>query len=307
MSDSSGTSAAIRAVIGPREIDFGGFPVRRALPARGLHAVGPWVFFDHLGPFSFSPGGGVDVKPHPHINLATVTYLFEGEIVHRDSLGSVQTITPGAVNLMLAARGIVHSERTGPELRAAGHRVNGLQLWFALPEEVEESEPSFTHYPAGNLPRARVGGGDVRVMIGSAWGLESPVQTFSPTLYAEAELPADARLALPVGVEELAVYPLSGRLRLGDADLPERTLIVLAQGPSAALTAVEPGRTAIIGGAPLGRRYMWWNFVSSRMERIERAKADWKADRMGRVPGETERYSLPERDAFSEREGQAPR
>jgi redox-sensitive bicupin YhaK (pirin superfamily) len=306
MSDSTGASAVIRTAVHPREIDLGGFPVRRALPARRLHAVGPWVFFDHMGPFSFPPGRGVDVKPHPHINLATVTYLFEGEIIHRDSIGSVQTITPGAINLMVAARGIVHSERTGPELRAAGHRVDGLQLWFALPEKVEESEPSFTHFPAEELPRATLGGVDVRVMIGSAWGLESPVRTFSPTLYAEAKLPEGAALPLPEDAVELAVYPLSGKLRVGDGQLAEQTLSVLASSP-AALSAVENSRIAIIGGAPLGRRYMWWNFVSSRMDRIERAKADWEADRMGRVTGETERYTLPKHDAFSEREGQSSR
>jgi redox-sensitive bicupin YhaK (pirin superfamily) len=307
MTDSAASAGPVRTTIRPREIDLGGFPVRRALPARGLHSVGPWLFFDHMGPYAFPRGGGVDVMPHPHINLATVTYLFEGEIVHRDSIGSVQAITPGAVNLMVAARGIVHSERTGPELRAAGHRVNGLQLWHALPEEVEESEPTFTHYPAEDLPRGDIEGAAVRVMIGRAWGLESPVRTFSPTLYAEAQLPTGARLPLPEEAEELAVYPLSGRLQIGEVAVEQRTLSVLSQGSPALLSALEPARVAVIGGSPLGRRYMWWNFVSSRMERIEQAKADWKANRMGRVPGETERYSLPERDSFSEREGQAPR
>ena len=303
---SPGGSAAFAAVVQPREIDLGGFLVRRALPARGLHAVGPWVFFDHMGPASFPPGAGVDVLPHPHINLATVTYLFEGEIVHRDSVGSVQTITPGAINLMVAGRGIVHSERTGPEHRAAGHRMNGLQLWFALPEEIEESQPTFTHYPAEILPRAVLEGAQVRVMIGRAWGLESPVETFSPTLYAEAEIPAGGRLTLPEDAAELALYPASGRLRLGNAELAAQRLHVLAGPAGAALSAAARTRLALIGGSPLGRRYMWWNFVSSRRERIERAKADWKADRIGRVPGETERYALPERDAFSEAQGQSP-
>jgi redox-sensitive bicupin YhaK (pirin superfamily) len=307
---SAAGSGAFRAVIQPRRIDFGGFSVHRALPARGLHAVGPWVFFDHMGPTSFPPGKGVDVLPHPHINLATVTYLFEGEIVHRDSIGSVQTITPGAINLMVAARGIVHSERTGPELRAVGHRMNGLQLWFALPEENEQSEPTFTHYPADDLPRATLEAAEVRVIIGHAWGLASPVRTFSPTLYAEARIPAGADLPLPEDAAELGVYPLSGRLRVGGAELAGQSLSILAGGPAAGpalLSAVEDSRIALIGGTPLGRRYMWWNFVSSRMERIERARADWNADRLGHVPGETERYPLPEHDRFSESEGQSSR
>jgi redox-sensitive bicupin YhaK (pirin superfamily) len=299
----AGDSGALRAVIQPREIDFGGFSVRRALPARGRHAVGPWVFFDHMGPASFQPGQGVDVKPHPHINLATVTYLFEGEIVHRDSIGSVQTITPGAINLMVAGRGIVHSERTGPELRAAGHRLNGLQLWFALPEEDEQSEPRFTHYSAADLPRTTLQGAEVRVMIGRAWGLESPVRTLSPTLYAEARVPAGATLPLPGDAEELAVYPLSGKLRIGGAEVTNRALSVLAAG-APVLSAEEDSRLAIVGGTPLGRRYMWWNFVSSRMEHIRKAQADWTADRLGHVPGETERYPLPQHDRFSESEGQ---
>jgi redox-sensitive bicupin YhaK (pirin superfamily) len=303
--DPASASEPIRRVVHPREIDLGGFLVRRALPAAGLHAVGPWVFFDHMGPHSFPPGKGVDVKPHPHINLATVTYLFEGEIVHRDSIGSVQTITPGAINLMVAGRGIVHSERTAPELRATGHRVDGLQLWFALPEEHEEDEPTFTHYPAEDLPRASLQGVEVRVMIGRAWGLESPVRTFSPTLYAEAEVPGGSTLPLPDGGGQRAVYLVAGSLQVGDTELAEQGLTVFGDTPGLRLSARQPSRVAIIGGEPLGRRYMWWNFVSSRKERIDRAKEDWKADRIGRVPGETERYPLPERDAFSEREGQS--
>jgi redox-sensitive bicupin YhaK (pirin superfamily) len=290
----------IRMIVRPREVDLGGLLVRRALPSSGLRAVGPWVFFDHFGPHSFPREKGLDVIPHPHINLATVTYLFEGEIVHRDSIGSVQTITPGAINLMVAGRGIVHSERTGPELRAAGHRLNGLQLWFALPEEHEEDEATFSHYPPEDLPRENLEGVEARVMIGSAYGMSSPVQTFSPTLYAEAEIPAGGSLVLPDGMRERAVYLVSGSLRLGQAELPEQALTLVEDRPGVQLSALQPSRIAIIGGAPVGRRTMWWNFVSSRRERIEEAKADWKADRMGRVPGETERYPLPERDAFSE-------
>jgi len=291
----------IERIIRPREVDLGGFTVRRGLPAAGVAAVGPWVFFDQIGPTTFAPGKGVDVIPHPHINLATVTYLFEGQIVHRDSLGSVQTITPGAVNLMVAGRGIVHSERTGPELRAAGHRLNGLQLWFALPEDVEESEPAFHHYPEGDLPRKTIDGARVRVMIGSAYGLDSPVETFFPTLYAEADLPSLGALTLPSQVEQRGVYLVSGALRLQtDVELAEHSLVVFEPGREVRLTALEDSRIAVIGGSPLGKRFMWWNFVSSRKERIEQAKSDWKDRRFPMVPEETESYPLPDRDAFFE-------
>jgi len=293
----------IRIIVRPREVDLGGFIIRRTLPARSLPAVGPWVFFDHIGPASFPPGEGVDVIPHPHINLSTVTYLFEGEIVHRDSIGSVQAITPGAVNLMAAGRGIVHSERTGEQLRASGHRVHGLQLWSALPEEFEEIEPAFYHYPARDLPRISNRGVELRVMIGSAFGLDSPVKTFSPTLFAEAEIPEGGNLRLPDGVEDRAVYPVSGSLYLNDTELPVNRMILFAKGSDVLLSARAHSRIVMIGGEPLGKRHMWWNFVSSRKERIEEAKADWKAGRFAMVPGETEFYPLPETDAFSERQG----
>ncbi|MBN2551681.1 MAG: pirin family protein [Spirochaetales bacterium] len=300
MGQSKSYPPTIERIIQPREIDLGGFIVRRCLPAPGLHAVGPWVFFDHIGPARFPPGRGVDVIPHPHINLATVTYLFEGEIVHRDSIGSVQTISPGAVNLMVAGRGIVHSERTGPELRAAGHRVNGIQLWFALPEEFEEIEPSFQHHPAADLPRTEIDGTGLRVMIGAAYGLRSPVKTFSPTLYAEAELPRGYALDLPPEIEQRGVYVVSGALGLEGYVLGERTMAVFRPEEEVRLTALEDSRVAVIGGAPLGKRYMWWNFVSSRAQRIEKAKSDWQQGRFQMVPGETESYPLPQRDAFSE-------
>jgi redox-sensitive bicupin YhaK (pirin superfamily) len=259
----------------------------------------------------FLPGKGVDVIPHPHINLATVTYLFEGEIVHRDSIGSVQTISPGAINLMMAAGGIVHSERTGPELRAAGHRMSGLQLWLALPEEVEEALPAFFHYPPRDLPRTEIGGVKVRVMIGSAYGLSSPVRTYSPTLYAEAEIPEGASLELPNEAnekfEQRAVYLASGDLAVGgstahDTALPLHSMALFTPGAAVTVNARQKSRIALIGGRPLGKRYMWWNFVSSRRERIERAKADWKEGRFVMVPGETEFYPLPESDSFLRRE-----
>jgi redox-sensitive bicupin YhaK (pirin superfamily) len=304
MMDKTAYPHPIQHIIQPREVDLGGSVVRRSLPAQGVHAVGPWVFFDHMGSTIFPPEKGVDVIPHPHINLATVTYLFDGEIVHRDSIENVQTITPGAVNLMVAARGIVHSERTGPQLRAAGHRMNGLQLWLALPEEVEEIEPAFYHYPAQDLPQTTINGAELRVMIGSAYGLHSPVKTFSPTLYTEVEMPKGCRLPLPEDAEQRAIYLLSGRLQIEETDLPSRCMTVFEPGGEVRVVAQEDSRIAMIGGAPLGKRYMWWNFVSSRRERIEQAKADWKEGRFGGVPGETEFYPLPQVDAFSEKNKQ---
>ena len=295
-------SEAVRRIVHPREIDLGGFIVRRALPTPGIRSVGPWVFFDHMGPFAFPRGKGVDVKPHPHINLATVTYLFEGEIVHRDSTGCVQPIKPGAVNLMFAAGGIVHSERTGPELRSAGHRMNGLQLWIALPEEFEESDPAFYHYPAEDLPQADINGVRVRVMMGGAFGLESKVKTFSPTLYAEADIPNGRILDLPDTVGDRAVYLISGSLHHPGGELPTNTLIIFEPGTEVRITARADSRIVIIGGNSLGRRYMWWNFVSSSKERIEQAKGDWREGRFKMVPGETEFYPLPDADVFSERE-----
>jgi redox-sensitive bicupin YhaK (pirin superfamily) len=290
----------IERIIQPREVDLGGFSVRRSLPARGLMAVGPWVFFDHMGPAVFSRGEGVDVIPHPHINLATVTYLFEGKIVHRDSIGSVQTIEPGAVNLMVAGSGIVHSERTGPELRTADHRMNGLQLWLALPEGIEDCEPAFYHYPAADLPGRTTEGMRLRVMIGSAFGLRSPVKTFSPTLVAEADLLRGCVLSLPAGVQQRGVYVVSGALNIGDTECSEHSMVVLESGSEVAVTAARDCRIAIVGGTPLGKRHTWWNFVSSRKERIEQAKSDWREGRFPMVPGEKEFYPLPRRDAFSE-------
>ncbi len=295
-------SKCSRGIIRPRAIDLGGFVVKRCLPARGIQSVGPWVFFDHIGPASFPAGKGVDVIPHPHINLATVTYLFEGELVHRDSIGSVQIITPGAINLMVAGRGVVHSERTDRHLRAAGHAMHGLQLWLALPEQHEEIEPTFHHYPASDLPRTSVDGVPLRVMIGDAYGLHAPVATFSPTLYAEADIPAGKTLRLPDEVGERAVYVVSGSLRLPDVDLPEETMTLLDDASRIELRAAADSRIALIGGSPLGKRFMWWNFVSSNKERISKAKADWKGNRFPAVPGETEACPLPEADAFSEQE-----
>jgi hypothetical protein len=287
--------AAIELIIEPRERDLGGgFKVRRILPHARRRLVGPFIFLDHMGPTDFPPGGGIDVRPHPHIGLATVTYLFEGEILHRDSLGSVQPIRPGAVNWMTAGRGIAHSERTGPELRRAGHRLHGLQSWMALPLEAEECEPAFSHHPADSLPSWQEGKASLRLIVGRVQHRAAPVGVFSPTFYIDAALEAGARWTLPDEHEDRALYVVSGSVTLGDQALAEGRLAVLRPGP-AEVTAAERSRVVALGGAPLaGERHIWWNLVSSRKERIESAKADWKAGRFAPVPGETEFIPLPE-------------
>jgi len=272
----------------------GGFVVRRVLPSATRQAVGPFLFFDHFGPIDVEPGANHDIRPHPHIGLATVTYLFEGAIVHRDSLGSVQRIEPGAINWMTAGRGVVHSERTPEDLRPLRHRSHGLQLWAALPEAREETDPTFTHYPAPRLPQARLPGLTARVLIGGAFGVESPVATFADTLYADVNAQAGATLDLgPIAVER-AVFPVEGELRVDGTPVPPSVMAVLDEGTTVRIEAPADARFVIIGGAPIGaRRHMEWNFVSSRAERIEEAKRDWSAQRMGKVPGESEWIPLP--------------
>ncbi len=282
------------ALIVPRIHDLGdGFHVRRALPSPERRSVGPFVFFDHIGPVDLAPGRGLDVRPHPHIGLATVTYLFEGEIVHRDSLGSVQAIRPGAVNWMTAGRGIVHSERTGPELRARGHRVHGLQTWLGLPRAHEETEPSFAHH--AELPVLEDNGVTVRLILGDLLGLASPVATLSPTFYADVSLAAARRFVLPSGPDERAIYLVEGAIevdgytqRAGEMRVFEAGAEVVAESPAGA-------RFVAFGGAPLdGPRHVWWNFVSSSADRIRQAAEDWRAGRFATVPGETELIPLPD-------------
>lgn len=285
---------AIRMIIEPHEKDLGGFTVRRCLPAPDRKMVGPFIFFDHAGPATFAPGQGIDVRPHPHINLATITYLFEGEILHRDNLGKVQPIRPGEINLMIAGNGIVHSERTPPDVRAAGHTLHALQLWIALPEEYEETDPSFHHYDSEELPTLDRDGVSLRVMIGDAYGLASPVKTFSPTLYVEATLEEGASFTLPDSVSERGIYLLSGAMSHGEDRLDPHRMIVFDETAGITLKASEPTRLALIGGEPLGPRKIWWNFVSSRPERIEQAKKDWRENRYNQVPGETEFIPLPD-------------
>jgi hypothetical protein len=285
---------AVELLIKPRDADLGGFSVRRVLPTRQRRMVGPWVFFDHMGRADFAAGEGINVRPHPHINLATVTYLFEGEILHRDSLGSLQPIRPGDVNLMVAGKGITHSERERPEITAAAHSLNGLQLWLALPEAFEEIDPAFYHYPDADIPRVDVGGVPARVIMGSAYGATSPVKMYANTLYVEAHLRAGQRIAVP-DAEERAVYVVEGEISTDETLIPEHTMAVFSDAPGIELSAIRDSRIAIIGGQHMSDRYMEWNFVSSRRERIEQAKSAWKAQTFPKVVGDEEEFiPLPE-------------
>lgn len=271
----------------------GGFTVRRLLPDVRCRAIGPFVFFDHFGPVTEHPDDRHDVRPHPHIGLATVTYLFEGAMLHRDSLGTVQRIEPGAVNWMLAGRGIVHSERKPDDLRDRAHVNHGLQLWVALPESAEEAEPSFTHVPADAIPAMTVDDAQVRVLAGAAFGVVSPVPVASPTLYLDVAVPQGGRFTLPALVQERAVYPVSGHWALDGQPVALHQMQVLPEGGAALLQGDAGARCVVVGGAPLGHRHIWWNFVSSRRERIVQASADWEAGRFPGVPGETESIPLP--------------
>lgn len=285
----------VEMLIRPHEKDLGGFTVRRALPSAERRAVGPYVFFDHMGPASFSSGRGIDVRPHPHIGLATVTYLFAGEILHRDSLGSVQPIRPGAVNLMTSGRGIVHSERTPPEQRIAGAALHGIQLWLALPVALQETDPAFVHYPATTIPVVDAGEARVTVIMGTAYGVSSPVATHSPTLYVEVMFLKDGRLPLPGSHDERAVYVVEGRAAIGAIDLNAGDMAIVSPGAEPALQGDSGARIMIIGGEAFPEpRTVWWNFVSSDKARIEQAKQDWRAGRFDAVPGETEFIPLPE-------------
>lgn len=286
----------VATVIDARPRDIGGLTVGRVLPAVACRHVGPFVFFDHIGPTDLAPGHGLDVRPHPHIGLATVTYLFEGEIVHRDSLGSHQPIRPGDINWMTAGRGIVHSERTAPELRPAGSRLHGLQLWVALPLAHEETEPEFHHHPVETLPGLKIAGATGRVLAGSAYGQTSPVKTFAPLFYADVVMPAGYELPLPDEHAERAAYVIEGSVTCGDIKIEARRMVVFAAGAKATLRATTDARIVLLGGAPLdGERHIWWNFVSGSKARIEQAKRDWKEGRFPKVPGdESEAIPLPE-------------
>ena len=284
------------AILKSHEKDLGGgFVVRRLLPSAVKQAVGPFIFFDHFGPIDVAPDANHDVRPHPHIGLATVTYLFEGAIDHRDSIGSYQRIEPGAINWMTAGRGIVHSERTPQDLAGRPHRTHGLQLWAALPKAHEEDEPSFTHTPQADIPVVALDGAVVKVLIGTAFGRTSPVRTYMQTLYLDVALQAGQALRLEGLPQEAAIYPVSGEVSVDGVLLAPHTMALLEEGKVPVVTAGGgPVQFVVIGGAPLdGHRYLFWNFVSSSKERLAQAADDWSAQRMGQVPGETEFIPLP--------------
>ena len=294
MNDRTAAASIIRHEILPRTRDLGGFEVRRVLPAAERRMVGPFVFFDQMGPVEFRAGRGIDVRPHPHIGLSTVTYLFAGSIVHRDSLGSVQSIAPGDVNWMTAGRGIVHSERSDAELRQRPQRLSGIQIWVALPERDEETAPAFTHYPAATLPLIEGEGKSVRVVAGSFFGATSPVKTHSPLFYAAATLASGASLPLAAEHEERAAYLLGGTVEIAGQPYAAGRLLVFAPGQALTIRATAPTQVLLFGGEPLeGPRHVWWNFVSSRQDRIEQAKADWQDGKFAALPGETEFIPLP--------------
>jgi len=278
------------SILPGRPRDVGGFNVRRTLPSVNYPHVGPFVFWDHMGPETLPPGHGMDVRPHPHINLATVTYLFHGEIVHKDSLGSDQAIQPGDLNWMTAGRGIVHSERTGPALRKSGSRVHGIQSWVALPSELEESDPSFQHIPRKLLPEVARPGARLRVIAGTAFGVTAPVKVLSSMFYVEARLDAGAELELPADPAERAAYVVEGAILCEGERVPPGTMAIAAEGARATVRAGEASRVMLLGGAPLGKRYSWWNFVSSSADRIDRAKREWKEGAFPRVPGDDSEF-----------------
>jgi redox-sensitive bicupin YhaK (pirin superfamily) len=287
------TRGAVELVIRPKEKDLGEFTVRRVLPAPERRMVGSFIFFDHMGPAEFPPGQGIQVRPHPHIGIATVTYLFEGEIMHRDNLGFVQPIQCGAVNLMTAGSGIVHSERAGDDLDEAS-RLHGIQSWMALPDGDEERDAAFQHYPAADIPQTRVGEVSLRVIIGEAYGHTSPVHAYSSTLYLECVMPAGSELALPDQYEEIGAYVVSGSVTIDGEAYGEGVMAVGGAGNAMTLTADEESLVMIIGGEPLGERHIYWNFVSSSKERIEQAKSDWRERKFGDIPGEHEFIPLPD-------------
>ncbi|EAQ96519.2 pirin family protein [Congregibacter litoralis] len=283
----------IRLRIKPREKDLGEFSVRRVLPASQQRMVGPFVFFDHMGPAEFPPGKGIDVRPHPHIGIATITYLFEGEILHRDSLGVVQTIHPGAINLMTAGHGIVHSERPGSDFDQPS-KLHGIQSWIALPAEEQEIPPEFIHYPATELPQWEDGGVTFRLIMGELAGHHSPVKTYSRTLYADLKVTAGGKTSITLNENEHALYVAEGAVQVDGEAVAAGVMVVLDGDDSVMLSASETARVLLIGGDPLGERHMYWNFVSDSTARIDQAKDDWRSGKFPGVPGDEEFIPLPE-------------
>lgn len=273
--------------------DLGEFSVRRCLPSRRRRMVGPFVFFDHMGPAEFPPGKGIAVRPHPHIGIATITYLFQGEIMHRDSLGVAQPITAGAVNLMVAGRGIVHSERAGSDVGISS-RLHGIQSWIALPTEQEEIAAAFTHYSASALPDIALEGARVRIIMGEAFGECSPVKTFSRTLYLDIHLQKGAQITLPDGEEELAFYVAEGAVKVDDETVEKGVMAVTCPNKIISISAMDNSRVVVVGGSNIGRREIFWNFVSTTHQRIEQAKQDWRDQKFAKVPDDDEFIPLPE-------------
>jgi len=277
-----------------------GFIVTRVLPQAARRSIGPFVFFDYFGPVEFAPGKGIDVRPHPHIGLATITYLFDGAQMHRDTLGSVQEIRPGDVNWMTAGRGIAHSERTGPETRANGHRMHGIQAWIALPEADEETAPHFQHVARADLPERGEGGVILRMIAGSAFGLTSPVKTFSPIFYAEARFVPGGSLTITPEHQERAFFVIDGEIESGGdlhgvETIKPGAMMMLYPDEEVTLFSHGPARIMLLGGAPLGERHIWWNFVSSSKARIEQAKQEWREMTFGTIPGDDQEFiPLPE-------------
>ena len=285
----------VELVIKPRTRDLGGFEVARVLPYAKRRTIGPSIFFDRMGPNDFDIGQGIDVRPHPHIGLATVTYLFEGEIVHRDSLGYELPIRPGDVNWMTAGRGIVHSERTRDEIRDSQSRLFGIQSWVALPLGSEEIEPSFHHHPGDTLPEAENEGVTLRLIAGRAYGMTSPVETAAPMFYLDARMNAGTALDMTGDYAERAIYVVEGEITIGDQTYGENEMLVLVEGSDVAIHAENGARLMLLGGDPIdGERHIWWNFVSSSRDRIEQAKADWKAGRFDMIDGDDAFIPLPE-------------
>ncbi|SDG83201.1 pirin family protein [Paraburkholderia phenazinium] len=291
-------TSSIKAVLKPHLRDVGNLTVRRVLPAMAARLIGPFIFFDHMGPATLAPGVGLDVRPHPHIGLATVTYLFEGAIMHRDSIGSEQKIVPGDVNWMTAGRGIVHSERTPDADRATGQTMHGIQTWVALPLDHEDVEPSFEHHPAATLPEIERNGVTLRVIAGTAFGQTAPVTTFSGTLYVAAHFTPGSAFALEPEHEERGVYLVEGDLEIDGTPLEAGQMAVLALDETVTLASSNGATVMVLGGEKLdGERFIEWNFVASSREKIEQAKLAWTNQEMGHVPGESEWIPLPERKA----------
>lgn len=285
----------VRTAIKPRPRDLGDFEVRRVLPAVEARSIGPFVFFDHMGPAVFPPGKGIDVRPHPHIGLSTLTWLFDGSLVHRDSVGAVKEIRPGEVNWMTAGSGVVHSERSSDAFRAANARIEGIQTWHALPAEHEEIDPSFEHYSAGDIPVVEQGGVRIALIAGGAFGMVSPMKVYSETLYADVRIEAGAQFGVPLGTAERALYIVSGQIEIAGQLFDDKQMLVLEEHAAPAITSPHGAHLMLIGGEPIGPRKLWWNLVSTRPERIEQAKADWTAGRFDTVPDDDEFIPLPEK------------